>query len=150
MTIQFESQNYTVKEGAGTAQVCLTKDRMTAQPIPITFKAQPGTASQYRYKAVSCLPLSFIINVILSVMLHTLHTHASFHSVPSDYNLTGLNIFRPSATRVCATIPIIDDSFVETKETFRVEFTVPPGVHIGMPSTSSVTIIDNDSEYLVI
>ena len=48
----------------------------------------------------------------------------------------------------CAQIVIIDDSIaLEGDETIVITFTPPSGIQQGSPSSSTVTIIDNDREF---
>ena len=66
---------------------------------------------------------------------------------PGDYDdATKGIIFQPTDARLCANITINDDMIVEPNEEFQVNFTVTQGVTIGMPSVTTVTIVDNDSE----
>ena len=69
-------------------------------------------------------------------------------TVKEDFTSISLNITLPELEHMkCVEIPIINDSIAfEGDEQFMVTFTVfTPGVEIGVPNISYVTIIDNDS-----
>lgn len=64
----------------------------------------------------------------------------------SDYTATsGTLTFNPGETQKTITVAISDDALVEGNETFAVNLTGPSaGAALGSPSTSTVTIVDND------
>lgn len=64
----------------------------------------------------------------------------------SDYTTTsGTVVFAPGETSHTFAIPILDDATTEASETFTVTLSSPTGgVEIGIPSTATVTIVDND------
>lgn len=54
-------------------------------------------------------------------------------------------------TRSSISIPIFNDEFIEENETFNLTInpsSLSSGVTIGDPSQATVTILDDDSEYL--
>ena len=68
-----------------------------------------------------------------------------------DFSAVSRNItIDEDLRRGCLEIAIIDDSVEhEEDEQFMVQFTVlTPGVEVGEPNTSFVTIIDNDGKYV--
>ena len=71
-----------------------------------------------------------------------------------DFNAAPVEVVIPASTMenesVCVNISlmVIDDHIVESPETFTIELTgSTPPVEIGYPSSATVTIIDNDSEF---
>ena len=71
-----------------------------------------------------------------------------------DFNVAPVEVVIPASTMengsVCVNISlmVIDDHIVESPETFTIELTgSTPPVEIGYPSSATVTIIDNDSEF---
>ena len=63
-----------------------------------------------------------------------------------DYAISrDMLIFAPGETSKTIIIPIIDDSRTEPSESFSVELRNPTGATLGSPSTTTVTIVDNDS-----
>jgi polyhydroxybutyrate depolymerase len=59
---------------------------------------------------------------------------------------SGHLVFAPGETNQTITVPILNEGFVEGLKTFRVTLSNPtaPGV-LGVPSTATVSILDNDS-----
>ena len=71
-----------------------------------------------------------------------------------DFNAASVEVVIPASTMenesVCVNISlmVIDDHIVESPETFTIELTgSTPPVEIGYPSSATVTIVDNDSEF---
>ena len=71
-----------------------------------------------------------------------------------DFNAAPVEVVIPASTMengsVCVNISlmVIDDHIVESPETFTIELTgSTPPVEIGYPSSATVTIVDNDSEF---
>ncbi len=63
-----------------------------------------------------------------------------------DYeNTLGTMIFAPGETSKSFSVAIVDDSYAEGHEIFRVNLSNPTGSTLGAPATAMVTIIDNDS-----
>jgi Ca2+-binding RTX toxin-like protein len=69
-----------------------------------------------------------------------------------DFNFTTTTItFEDGETEQVVSIPIIDDSLVEGDETITFELADPTGgASLGAPSTSTLTIVDNDSSGVLI
>ncbi|MDT7541598.1 MAG: hypothetical protein QOE33_1502 [Acidobacteriota bacterium] len=62
-----------------------------------------------------------------------------------DYTTTvGTLTFNAGESSKTFTVPIIDDSFVESAERFPVQLSNPSGATLGTPSTAIVVIADND------
>jgi hypothetical protein len=62
-----------------------------------------------------------------------------------DYETTiGTLQFAPGETSKTIFIPIVDDSYVEGNESFSITLSNPTGVSLGLTSSATVTIIDND------
>ncbi len=63
-----------------------------------------------------------------------------------DYEVTvGTLQFAPGETSKSFSVAIVDDSYAEGNETFRVSLSNPSGATLGAPVTATVTIIDNDT-----
>jgi hypothetical protein len=64
-----------------------------------------------------------------------------------DYLETrGTLTFGPNEVSKTLTIPIVDDAFVEGNETFNVVLSNPRAGTLAIPSTLTITIVDNDSQ----
>ncbi|MCP4358405.1 MAG: hypothetical protein GY796_10355, partial [Chloroflexi bacterium] len=62
-----------------------------------------------------------------------------------DYTaVSGTLTFTAGITQASFTIPITDDLFVETDETLTVSLTSPVNAAVGVTSTATLTILDND------
>jgi hypothetical protein len=113
-TVQFGSANYSVNEGAGAVTVTITKTGATATTTTAYYKTRNGTAK-----------------------------------APSDYTFTGDDltasvVFQPNETSKNIQIPINNDGYRESDETFEVYFTVILQGAPGTPGTATVTIVDDD------
>ena len=70
-----------------------------------------------------------------------------------DYTVVGSVVtFAIGEVEACREIVmIVDDSLsLEREETIVVSFTPPPGTQQGTPSTSTITILDNDGETIFV
>lgn len=64
-----------------------------------------------------------------------------------DYLATrGSLTFAPNENAKTLSIPIVDDGFAEGDETFTVTLSNPNGGALGLPSTLTITILDNDAQ----
>jgi hypothetical protein len=112
--VQFDSENYTVGESAGTVTVTITKSGATEQPTIVYYETRDGTARA-----------------------------PSDYAFTGD-DLTASVAFLPSETAKQAQIPINDDAFREPNETFEVYFSAIVNGTRSTPATATVTIVDND------
>jgi len=63
-----------------------------------------------------------------------------------DYTVTiGTLSFAAGETSKSFSVPIIDDSYAEGNETFRVSLNTPQGASLGILSTATVMIVDNET-----
>ena len=77
------------------------------------------------------------VNILLDILL----ADVDFSAVQTEV------VFQSGMIESCAQIVIIDDSIaLEGDETIVITFTPPSGIQQGSPSSSTVTIIDNDRE----
>ncbi|HEX6625859.1 MAG TPA: DUF4394 domain-containing protein, partial [Pyrinomonadaceae bacterium] len=75
-----------------------------------------------------------------------LFTNSGTASERSDFTATFRTLeFAPGETSKVVNIPVIDDAFLETDETFSVTLARATGGGLDSPSTAIVTITDNDS-----
>ena len=113
-TVQFGSANYSVNESGGAATLTITKNGATEATTTVYYKTRDGTAK-----------------------------------APSDYVFTGDDltasvVFAPNETSKQIQIPINNDGYRESDETFEVYFTVIFRGTQGTPGTATVTIFDDD------
>ena len=63
----------------------------------------------------------------------------------SDYTATsGTLTFAPGETSKTFTIPITNDTVVDSNETVKLSLTSPTNAVLGTPASATLTIIDND------
>ena len=63
----------------------------------------------------------------------------------SDYTaITQTVVFAPNQTTAVVAIPILDDGIQEGSEDFSLTLSAPDGVLLGTPTTTVITIVDND------
>ncbi|PYI92033.1 MAG: hypothetical protein DME97_11325 [Verrucomicrobia bacterium] len=115
-TVQFSSANYSAVEGAGVANLTITKMGATNMPVTAYYKTRDGTA-----------------------------TAPSDYTFTGD-DLTASVTFQPGETRKSIQIALKNDGYREPDETFQVFFTVVSNATVGMPDTATVTIIDDDPQ----
>jgi hypothetical protein len=115
-TVQFSAANYSAIEGAGVANLTITKTGTTTEPVTAYYKTRDGTA-----------------------------TAPSDYTFTGD-DLTASVRFEPSETSKDIQIPIRNDGYKEPDETFEVYFTVIVGASSGSPGTATVTIQDDDPQ----
>jgi len=77
----------------------------------------------------------------------------NFSTVADDYSASPLEVVIPASTmnggnvRVNISVMVIDDTIVELPENFTIEVTgSTPPVEIGAESSTTVIIVDDDSE----
>jgi Calx-beta domain len=115
-TVQFSAANYSAIEGAGVANLTITKTGTTTEAVTAYYKTRDGTA-----------------------------TAPSDYTFTGD-DLTASVRFEPSETSKDIQIPIKNDGYKEPDETFEVYFTVIQGASSGSPGTATVTIKDDDPQ----
>lgn len=121
-TIQLTSASYSVSEGAGHANITLTRtgDLTSVSTVSLTTSDSAGTQS-----------------------CGTANTGKA--SSRCDYVSTfGVAQFAVGESAKTVTIPIIDDAFLEGNETFGLAISNGLGTNIGSQISATVTIIDND------
>jgi hypothetical protein len=115
-TVQFGSANYSVTESGVAATLTITKTGATEATATAYYKTRDGTAR-----------------------------------APSDYSATGDDlsasvVFEPNETSKEIQIPVKNDVYRESDETFEVFFTVTLNATPGTPGTATVTIVDDDPQ----
>ena len=66
---------------------------------------------------------------------------------PGDYTEVSVQLsFQPGESEMCTAISITNDAILEDSETFSVQLNTTDQAVILNPSSSTVTILDNDSE----
>jgi hypothetical protein len=120
-TVQFEFAGYNVGESAGSLQVVVTR--------PDTSGAATVDYSTNDYMAARC------------------DTISGLASAKCDYATSGGTLrFAPGESSKTIQLLIVDDAFVEGYETLTISLSNPTGVVLGSPSSTTVTIQDNDSD----
>ena len=112
--VQFGSPDYSVNENAGTVTLTITKSGATETSVTAYYKTRDGSAR-----------------------------------APSDYtsvgdDLTASVVFAPNETSKEIQIPIKNDGFRESDETFEVYFTVVQQGTSSPSAVATVTIHDDD------
>ncbi len=122
MTIQLNPSSYTVNEGDQQLTLTVTRSGNTSSAASVSFATSDNAGLQ------NC-------NVANGLA-----------SQKCDY-ITALGTLKFAAGETSKTISIliIDDSYLEGPETFNVNLSNPSGATLGTPSTTTVTIVDNDT-----
>jgi subtilisin family serine protease len=121
-TVQLTAASYTVSEGAGHADITLSRSGDLTSPSIVSFVTSDSAGNQ------SC---------------GTANGKASSRC---DYVSTfGIAQFVVGESSKTITIPIIDDALPEGNETFGIAISNGLGANIGSQTTATVTITDNDS-----
>ena len=121
-TVQFSASTYSVGEGAGDAIVTVTRTGDVRGTATVGYATSDTAGSQ------SC------------------NTNNGAASSRCDYLATiGTLEFAANETSKTISIPIVDDTYVEGNEIFTVALSAPSSATLGPPSSTTVTIIDNDS-----
>lgn len=121
-TIQFSTSSYTVGEGDQRVNIAVTRAGYTSGAASVGYATIDDAGLQ------NC-------NVFNGIA-----------SPRCDYETTiGTLSFAAGETSKSFSVAIIDDSYAEGNETFRVSLNNPSGAILGSPSIATVTIIDNDT-----
>ncbi len=140
----------------GSAQARLTNDPSSdIEPSLLSGTTPPASNNTVQFSSAtySVLENAGSLNVMVTRTGDTsapatveLTTVSGTASDRSDFTpLLRTLSFAAGETSKTVTILIIDDAFVENDETFNVTLDTPAGAALGMPSTATVTIIDNDT-----
>src|SRR5499433_2217270 len=122
-TLQFSAANYAVGEGDVRVTITVTRAGDTSGAASVAF----GTIDDAGLQPCST------INGIASPRCDYIYTLGNLTWAAGD--VTPKNF----------TVAIIDDSYAEGNETFRVMLSNPQGAVLGTPSIATVMIIDNDT-----
>jgi subtilisin family serine protease len=121
-TVQLTSASYTVSEGAGHADITLSRTGDLTSASTVSFATSDSAGTQ------NC------------------GTVTGQASSRCDYVSTfGVAQFGIGESAKTVTVPIIDDAFVEGNETFNVAISNGIGTNFGSQTTATVTITDNDT-----
>ena len=133
VTVGFELTNYTVLESETATNVCVVSTGEIERMFDVMIFT-PDTSSG-KQSLHSCRLWCSIIMIIISNIPHSL-----------DYSLIPENIiFSPGMTGPqCQSISITDDSILENDEVFMVALSTTDQDIILSPSTTSVTIVNDD------
>lgn len=121
-SVQFSNAAFSVSEGAGSANLTVTRAGDTSGTATVFYSTSDTAGSQ------SCT----IVN--------------NKASDRCDYSTgVGRVEFAVGETTKTIIIPIVDDALVEGNETFTVTLSGPSLAQLGAANTATVTITDNDS-----
>ena len=139
MTVGFELTNYTVLESETATNVCVVSTGEIERMFDVMIFT-PDTSSG-KQSLHSCRLWCSIIMIIISNIPHSL-----------DYSLIPENIiFSPGMTGPqCQSISITDDSILESDEVFVVALSTMDQNVILNPSNTTVTILDDDGNVLIL
>ncbi|MDX6559596.1 MAG: hypothetical protein QOF72_2645 [Blastocatellia bacterium] len=121
-TIQFTATTYTVNEGTPRVDLTVSRTGDTSGSASVAFATNDAAGLQ-------------ICNVV---------NHLA--SQRCDYlNSAGALAFAAGETSKSFSVSIIDDSYSEGDETFTVSLSNVSVASLGVPSTATITIVDNDA-----
>ena len=100
-----------------------------------------------QYYRLTCV---YLFSDVFELLLHCC---LPAHAVGADIigPVASVLVFQPGTTLQCVTVTTREDSALEGNESFSLELgTADSNVIIGPPSSSIVTIADNDCKYILI
>jgi len=113
--VSFSESEYVVGEGDGSVTITVTLSQASTGTVTVDYATSDGTAT-------------------------------SHHCIAADYvAASGTLSFAPGQTSRAVVIYILENPVCESSRTFTVTLSNPRGGSLGSPSTSAVTILDNDS-----
>jgi uncharacterized repeat protein (TIGR01451 family) len=122
-TLQLSSASYSVNEGSGNAVITVTRTGNTSGAVSVN------------YATSDTLPIS-----------NNCQDKLGIASARCDYATTiGTLQFAAGETSKTISIPIVDDALVEGNETFSLTLSNPQGATLGITSSATITIQDNDT-----
>ncbi len=120
-TVQFSQSSFNVGEAAGTLDINVTRGGNTSSAATVNF----ATTDNF------------------GVQCNQFNGQAS---AKCDFNTRGGTLrFAAGETTKTITMSIVNDGYVEGNETFTLTLSNPSGMTLGSPTTSTITIVDNDS-----
>src|SRR5207244_1440061 len=122
-TIQLSSGAYSVNEGTQRVDITVTRSGDTSAAASVAF----GTIDDAGLQECKT------INGIASPRCDYIYTLGTLTWTAGD------------ATSKSFSVAIVDDSYAEGNETFRVSLSNPSGATLGTPSIATVTITDNET-----
>src|SRR5207245_7450493 len=122
-TIQFGASTYSVGEGDGRVNITVTRAGDASSAASVGFATIDDAGLQ------NCN----VINGIASPRCDY------------EYTLGTVTWAAGDSSPKSFSVAIVDDSYTEGNETFRVSLNNPSGASLGTPSIATVTIIDNDA-----
>jgi hypothetical protein len=114
--VSFSGSEYVVGEGDGTVTITVTLSQSSTETVAVDYATSDGTAVGY-----------------------------ASEDDPGDYgSANGTLQFAPGETAKTIAILILQDCKPEANETFTLTLNNPVGASLGAPSTSTITILDDD------
>ncbi|MBL8331245.1 MAG: S8 family serine peptidase [Rubrivivax sp.] len=136
---------------SGTAATC-TVSMSAARAVTATFDAPPSTTVSFSAASYSVNEGSATVAITVTRSSGVGTASVSFATANgtaqagSDYTArSGVVSFAAGVTSRTFTVAITNDTAVEGNETFSVSLSSPTGATLGSPSTTTVTIVDNDT-----
>ena len=135
--VKFSQLTYRINEYDGSAKFTLTLSNPSSFDIIVQVLSMDGSATG-KYASILVGYLTYVYHVI--------GEGADYGSGP--YNVT----FTGGATEGHFNVTINDDSILEGNENFNLTImasSLPSRVNIGNPAQATVTIVDNDGNYII-
>ena len=121
-TLQLSAATFTVSEGAGAANITVSRSGSTASAAAVNY-ATSDTAGLTNCSTVNGIASS-----------------------RCDYpTAVGIVRFAGGEASKTISIPLIDDSYAEGNESFTITLSNATGANLGSPASASVTINDNEA-----
>jgi hypothetical protein len=121
-SLQFSTATLLVTEGAGQANLTVTRLGDTTVPATVAYTTRDSATG-------GCSAV-----------------HTGSASSRCDYEMTaGSLTFAAGETAKTISVPLVDDAYVEVNEAFTISLSQPAGSLLGAPAEATVTIADNDA-----
>ncbi|HZY42098.1 MAG TPA: Calx-beta domain-containing protein, partial [Anaerolineae bacterium] len=118
--------------------------------VTISDNDQPGVAlSSATYSAnesAGVVPITVTLNQAAPYVVTVAYATSNGTAIaPGDYaSATGTVTFTPGVTQSTFNVAIVNEALVENSEIFNVTLSNPSGATLGAPTSTTITIIDND------
>jgi hypothetical protein len=119
----------------------------TFRTLPASVRFTQG--SQNITESNNTVPIGISLSTVSYQTITIDYSAENINAQPGfDYQpISGTITLSPGQTQATIMLPVYDDNFKELNETFRLNLTNPNNVTLGTPSSTLITIIDNDTSY---
>ncbi|HEX8456544.1 MAG TPA: SBBP repeat-containing protein [Pyrinomonadaceae bacterium] len=124
--VRFGAANYQFGEGAGRASVTVTRAGDISNPATVEYQTTDSDTF-----TVGCFDQA--------------NNHGGAYARCDFATTVGLISFAAGEASKTITVPLIDDGYAESAETFGLRLSNAIGTTLGTPDTTTVTIQDNDA-----